>query len=174
MLQNRHPFGTVLVLFSVTLLGVSCEPLERVMDGFPPPHISRASSRLLLGSSWAKCPTFSLFILCSFQAAPSSKPHQNIIKNCLHFACVLIAFQKTRTKTLLVCMNGQVRYTDCPFPKCSTLRGGYRKDRDCSRLFPLSVAAPRLVCRALVLSVLLDGCGYTPQPFSARIDTRSL
>ena len=138
MLQNRHPFGTVLVLFSVTLLGVSCEPLERVIDGFPPPHISR----LPLGFSWVplglNTPTFSLFILCSFQPGQplihrctiiktTSKPHQNIIKNCLHFACVLIAFQKTRTKTLLVCMNRQVRYTDCPFQKCSTLRGDIEK-----------------------------------------------
>ena len=31
-----------------------------------------------------------------------------------------------------------------PFPKYDTLRWGYRKDRDCSRLFLLSVAAPRL------------------------------
>ena len=110
---------------------------------FRPPYLT-ASSRLLLGSSWAKCPAFSLFILCSFQAAPSSKPHQNIIKNCLHFACVLIAFQKTRTKTLLVCMEGLCVVCSLPFSKSDTLRGGYRKDRDCSRLFLLFVAAPRL------------------------------
>ena len=124
----------------MTLLGVSCEPLERVMDGFPPPHISR----LPLGFSWVPLGLNAPHSLCSSFVRFKLHHHQNIIKNCLHFACVLIAFQKTRTKTLLVCMNRQVRYIDCPFQKCSTLRGGYRKDRDCSLLFPLSVAAPQL------------------------------
>ena len=123
MLQNRHPFGTVLVLYFVTLLGASCEPLERVMDGFPPSHISR----LPLGFSCVPLGLNAPYSLCSSfvrfnrypTASPSSKPHQNIIK----IACILIAFQKIRTKILLVCMNRQVRYTDCPFQKCSTLRG---------------------------------------------------
>lgn len=73
--------------------------------------------------------------------------HQNHIKTsskllafCLRSDC----FQKIRTKILLVWMNRQVRYADFHLQKSSTLRGGYRKDRDCSRLFLLSVAAPRL------------------------------
>lgn len=104
------------------------------MDGFPPPHISR----LPHGFSCVPLGLNTPYPLCSFfvrsnrfnrctTAAPSSKPHQNIIKNCLHFACVLIAFQKIRTKILLVWMNRQVRYTDCPFQKFRTLRGDIEK-----------------------------------------------
>lgn len=134
------------------------------MDGFPPPHISQlphgfSCIPLGLNTPYPLCSSFvrsSRFNRCT-TSAPSSKPHQNIIKNCLHFACVLIAFQKIRTKTLLVCMEGVCVVCGLPFSKYDTLRGGYRKDRDYSRFFPLSVAAPQLVCRALVPSVLLDG-----------------
>ena len=153
MLQNRHPFGTVLVLYFVTILGASCEPLERVMDSFPPPHISR----LPLGFSWVPLGLNASHSLCSSFVRFKLHHHQNHIKTSSKIACVLIAFQKIRTKILLVCMEGLCVVCGLPFSKSATLRGGYRKDRDCSRLFPLSVAAPRLVCRALVLSVLLDG-----------------
>ena len=88
MLQNRHPFGTVLVLFSVTLLGVSCEPLERVMDGFPPPHISR----LPLGFSWVPLGLNAPHSLCSSFVRFKLHHHQNHIKTSSKIACILLAF----------------------------------------------------------------------------------
>lgn len=115
----------------MTLLGVFCEVLWRFLCPFPPTPYLTASSQLLLRSSWVKYPISSLFILCSFQPLSNrftvikttSKHHQN----CLHFACILIAFKKIPTKILLVWMNRQVRYTDCSFQKCSTLRGDIEK-----------------------------------------------
>ena len=88
--------------YFVTLLGVFCEALWRLLNRFPPTPYLTASSRLLLRSSWVKYPISSLFILCSFQPLSNrftvikttSKHHQN----CLHFACVLIASKNTHEK----------------------------------------------------------------------------
>ena len=145
--------------------------------GFISPYISR----LLSCSSRPQTPIFSLFILCSFQPGQplihrctiiktTSKHHQKLLAFCLRSDC----FPKNTHENIVGVDEYASEVYRLPFSKTQHPPGGYRKDRDCSRLFPLSVAAPRLVCRALVLPVLLDGCGYAPQPFSARIDTRSL
>ena len=99
MLQNRHPFGTVLVLYFVTLLGASCEPLERVMDGFPPPHISRlplgfSCVPLGLNAPHSLCSSFARFNLVATlsTADPPLHHHQNHIKTSSKVACILLAF----------------------------------------------------------------------------------
>ena len=95
---------------SVTLLGASCEPLERLLSSFLPPHISRLShgfltafSRLshgfscvLLGlnaphSLWSSFARFNLVATLS-TADPPLHHHQNHIKTSSKVACILLAF----------------------------------------------------------------------------------
>ena len=127
MLKYWHPFGTVLVLYFVTLLGVSCEPLERVMGGFIPPHISR----LPLGFSWVPLGLNAPHSLCSSFVRFKLHHHQNHIKTSSKIACILLAFwllSKKHARKYYWCVwRGYVWSAACLFQNMTPSGGDIEK-----------------------------------------------
>ena len=96
----------------------------RLCGGFSAPFHLPHISRLPLG-----------FFLCSSFVQPLY-----LYAFCLHSNCV----PKNTHKNIVGVDVWASEVYRLPFSKIQHPPGGYRKDRDYSRLFPLSVAAPRL------------------------------